>query len=326
LVGWLSDRKSRKEVFEPNMNMVRFLKKTVAVAAGAAMLFTMSAFPAFAKEMPAVTVSFTIEEQLTGSTPDEDPTFTFVVAEEGSAAKEDSDGQNSGKTATITGSGEVELSETYYTPGKFTYIVRQENDLPDRYTHDSSVYYVTVQVNRRVDGVLTASVIAQKQGEKEKASQLLFINKYSEPEPTPEEPTPEEPTPEEPTPEEPTPDEPTPEEPTPEEPTPEEPTPEEPTPEEPTPEEPTPEEPTPEEPTPEEPTPEEPTPDESVTPEPEQPSDDETPSDEPSSSQDVPTPHTGDAADLAPLIVLLIGSGVGLVITGVYGHKRKKEE
>jgi pilin isopeptide linkage protein len=125
-----------------------------------------------------------------------------------------------GETESETGEqqGNISISAlfdpiTYTQTGEYLYtITMRKSNFPSNYTHDATVYNVTVKVEKLLnsDGALLAYYVVYRQGSTEKQDDILFTTKYTKPtppaatitpagDPDPEEPEEEEPEDEEPT-------------------------------------------------------------------------------------------------------------------------------
>jgi pilin isopeptide linkage protein len=156
------------------MSSVRFFKK--AVCLGIAMLLPVGFCPSqvFAEE--TATVSFVVEEEISGEHPDESVPFTFILEpdEEGTPVPEC-------LTATIEGEGEVAFDDIVYTSsGVFEYTIYQLQGDAEGYTYDNSVYHVEVDVNRDYSGALHTTIVSFKNEETEKSDAFAFINEYDD--------------------------------------------------------------------------------------------------------------------------------------------------
>lgn len=133
--------------------------------------------PVCAQNTPA-TVELEVQKILTGDKPGKASTFTFELeAVDGAPMPQDN-------TVTITGAGTAKFGEiTYDVPEDYCYTIREKQEKITGYTMDTTVYDVTVQVVTDDAGVLTATVYAEKQGTGDKANNVVFTNRYKEPDP-----------------------------------------------------------------------------------------------------------------------------------------------
>jgi pilin isopeptide linkage protein/LPXTG-motif cell wall-anchored protein len=91
--------------------------------------------------------------------------------------KKDSDDQDS------DGTDAFEID--YTQEGVYYYKVQQVDGGLPNYTYDTTVYHVKVQVVYNEAGELVATQTVRKNDETEKSSGIVFVNEYTEPEPTP---------------------------------------------------------------------------------------------------------------------------------------------
>lgn len=125
----------------------------------------------------------TVRKQFSTVEPSTAAQFSFLL----SAADENMPmpgGQSGGSYSfTINGSGKISLPAISYSKaGKYTYTVTEENTAQAGYTYDTSVYTVTVNVEKQSDEIKVSSVdISMKTDGKtyDGLSEIVFTNAYT---------------------------------------------------------------------------------------------------------------------------------------------------
>ena len=89
------------------------------------------------------------------------------------------------KTVKVHGQGSASFGSISFTaPGKYVYEVSEVNARLSGYTYDTTVYTVTVEVEKKADGTLSMEVTAVDNHKKTvKWDELVFTNVYKEPAP-----------------------------------------------------------------------------------------------------------------------------------------------
>jgi pilin isopeptide linkage protein len=191
----------------------KFSKTILAFLLAISLVLAMAPLTVFAEGNQVELEELPVELKITGDTPSTDATFTFELTPQDTNAntpmpvvsQDSSNTEASSATATITGAGKVSFGTIYYPAyyGNYYYVVKQTTANISRYTLDSSVYIVHVEVKKDSDGVWQTEVTARKESSNVKED-LVFTNKYTVPSPyvtptpTPSESEPESSTPSEP--------------------------------------------------------------------------------------------------------------------------------
>jgi hypothetical protein len=193
----------------------KFSKTILAFLLAISLVLAMAPLTVFA-ESNQVELELPVELKITGDTPSEDAIFTFELTPQDTSAytpmpvsEDSSNTEVSSATLQIEGAGEKTFGKIYYptTYANYYYVVKQTTASISRYTLDSTVYIVHVEVFKDSDGVWTKQVNARKESsnpETEAKEPLVFTNKYTVPSPyvtptpTPSESEPESSTPSEP--------------------------------------------------------------------------------------------------------------------------------
>ena len=122
-----------------------------------------------------------VEKQIDGDTPEIAEEFHFVLsANDGAPMPEGSSDGN--KTVTISGAGHVKFGNiTYTNPGTYTYTIAEATGSAKGYGYDSSVYTLTVVVERQGDKLVVKSADYVRNGDSTVYDKALFVNTYEEP-------------------------------------------------------------------------------------------------------------------------------------------------
>ena len=126
-----------------------------------------------------------VKKEVTGDKPSEDAVFTFTLEAVSNTAGVDTmpmpeGSEGTKKTVEITGSGEAEFGAISFSKaGTYTYKVTEKNTGEKGYTYDTSSYEITYEVTRNADKFEVSGSIS-KDGTA--ADEIVFTNKYEEPE------------------------------------------------------------------------------------------------------------------------------------------------
>jgi pilin isopeptide linkage protein len=176
-----------------------------AVSLGLAVLLLIGVFPfqTFATDRAALnTVRFQVRLEFTGDEPTKDASFYFdleavdedaplpenpeencsVVVTSADVEQLEENAEESGEQL-----GNISLSALFEpikfdTTGEYHYkITMRSDDFPANYTHDATVYDVTVKVAELTSGDLLAYYIAYLENGTDKQDDILFTTKYTKP-------------------------------------------------------------------------------------------------------------------------------------------------
>lgn len=160
-----------------NQNIRNVMRKTVLLA-----LLFLLCFPVVSVAYAAgtVTVAIPVYKEISGGTPTEPGTFTFILTAVNGAPMP-AGSANGTKSVSVSGAGNVTFGTiTYDEVGDYQYTIREIAGTNKAYTYDSTVYDLTVQVTwaGEVGGDLKAVQYLHKDGETTKQEKALFTNVY----------------------------------------------------------------------------------------------------------------------------------------------------
>ena len=165
---------------------------------GSRRIYEVEASPKPVTELPPASLTLTAEKQIrvgaNGKIPKES-LFSFVLTPENisNPMPKNGSGSRNPETGALTvsrkGAGDVVFGEIGFKSedaGKtFVYTVRELKGTEQYFTYDTTVYTVSVRIERAEDGTLSASAVFAKGDQK--VDKLLFTNDYDVPEGPPPE-------------------------------------------------------------------------------------------------------------------------------------------
>lgn len=126
---------------------------------------------------PVAIDSIDVEKIITGSTPEKNVQFRFMLLSLADAPMPDASEEGI-KTITVTGAGKGGFGSIIYrTPGVYVYTITEINTGEDGYTYDESVYTLTVTVAEQNGKLVIASKTLTKSGKA--AEKAVFSNEYN---------------------------------------------------------------------------------------------------------------------------------------------------
>ena len=143
-----------------------------------AMCCITTALPAYAAELPGVSVPVTIS--LSGTLPYPPENYTVVLKAEDAAYPMPSGTISGAYTVTITGKGTKNFPViSYDRVGVYTYRIYQVAGTNKKCTYDETVYTLLVQITNKDDySGLEATAVLYPDSDGEKVSGAEFLNKY----------------------------------------------------------------------------------------------------------------------------------------------------
>lgn len=147
----------------------------------AALMVCSMALPAWAAELPGVSIPVTIS--LTGNQPYPAENYTIVLAADNQAYPMPAGSHQGAYTLGITGKGTANLPViTFDRVGVYTYKIYQVAGTNKNCTYDATVYGLEITVTNKPDySGLEYTVILSASSQDAKLDGVAFVNRYPEP-------------------------------------------------------------------------------------------------------------------------------------------------
>lgn len=159
--------------------MIQKLKKLSYKLLPLLVISLLVSVPVQANEDYSCTIAIPVATEVTGKNVPEGTEFSIVLesVEDGNPIPEQTQ-------VVICDTDEASFGPITYTkPGDYQYTIYQEKGNVKHFVYDPSVFTVTVRVTNDGNGGLSATIWAIKDGEENKVDEVVFENKYEEPEP-----------------------------------------------------------------------------------------------------------------------------------------------
>lgn len=127
-------------------------------------------------------LSMTAEKEITGSTPQEDRTFTFQLTAQTDTTLMPESAVDGVATVSIDGAGTVDFGTFVYTyeqVGTHYYTMTELAGTASGYSYDTAVFSIEVEVSYQENGALQALATYTKDGQPVTAEDVIFVNTYT---------------------------------------------------------------------------------------------------------------------------------------------------